>query len=61
MPNDDSCNNKFILVIFQTLKVCDRRENTNICLAIAKKVVQIQGGKIAENLQTSTPSTCLFI
>ncbi|MCF2150541.1 hypothetical protein IQ276_029775 [Desmonostoc muscorum LEGE 12446] len=48
------------LVIFRTLKVCDRRENTNICLAIIKKVVQIPGGKIAENLQISRHSTFLF-
>ncbi|MFS0514502.1 hypothetical protein ACEYW6_07210 [Nostoc sp. UIC 10607] len=49
-----------VLVIFQTVRDCDRPENLNTSLAIVTKIVKISGGRITSNSQIGIGSTFLF-
>ena len=49
-----------VLVFFRTLEDRDRQENTNTCLAIVKKIVEISGGRITSDSQISIRSYCLI-
>ncbi len=49
-----------VFTIFQTLQARDERESTGVGLAIVKKIVETEGGKITLNSTVGNGSTFLF-